>query len=363
MHKFTVLRKLLLILSLLISVCTYSQSVRKYSNEFMNIGVDAAALGMSNAVTAQTADVNSGYWNPAGLLQVKDKQVALMHASYFANIAQYDYIAYATPIDSRSAFGISLIRFGVDDILNTTQLIDSEGNIDYNRISLFSAADYGVTLSYARSLPLDGLNYGVNAKVIRRVIGDFASSWGFGFDIGIQYETKNNWKVGLMLRDITTTYNVWNIDEEEYATVRDAVPGENQELPETTEITLPKAQLGFAKKFMIRRDYSVLAAANLNMRFARTNDIVSTDVVSVDPAIGLEFGYIDLVFLRAGVGNFQDVQQLDGSDKLTFQPNIGVGFKYRGIAVDYALTDIGDQSAALYSNIFSLKVDLGTFIR
>ncbi|OIQ21497.1 MAG: hypothetical protein BM557_04160 [Flavobacterium sp. MedPE-SWcel] len=329
----------------------------------MNIGVDAAALGMSNAVTAQTADVNSGYWNPAGLLQVKDKQVALMHASYFANIAQYDYIAYATPIDSRSAFGISLIRFGVDDILNTTQLIDSEGNIDYNRISLFSAADYGVTLSYARSLPLDGLNYGVNAKVIRRVIGDFASSWGFGFDIGIQYETKNNWKVGLMLRDITTTYNVWNIDEEEYATVRDAVPGENQELPETTEITLPKAQLGFAKKFMIRRDYSVLAAANLNMRFARTNDIVSTDVVSVDPAIGLEFGYIDLVFLRAGVGNFQDVQQLDGSDKLTFQPNIGVGFKYRGIAVDYALTDIGDQSAALYSNIFSLKVDLGTFIR
>ncbi|WP_294738108.1 PorV/PorQ family protein [uncultured Flavobacterium sp.] len=357
------MRKLLLILSLLISVCTYSQSVRKYSNEFMNIGVDAAALGMSNAVTAQTADVNSGYWNPAGLLQVKDKQVALMHASYFANIAQYDYIAYATPIDSRSAFGISLIRFGVDDILNTTQLIDSEGNIDYNRISLFSAADYGVTLSYARSLPLDGLNYGVNAKVIRRVIGDFASSWGFGFDIGIQYETKNNWKVGLMLRDITTTYNVWNIDEEEYATVRDAVPGENQELPETTEITLPKAQLGFAKKFMIRRDYSVLAAANLNMRFARTNDIVSTDVVSVDPAIGLEFGYIDLVFLRAGVGNFQDVQQLDGSDKLTFQPNIGVGFKYRGIAVDYALTDIGDQSAALYSNIFSLKVDLGTFIR
>ncbi|WP_394338163.1 putative type IX sorting system protein PorV2 [Flavobacterium arcticum] len=357
------MRKFLLIISLFLSFYTYAQSVAKYSNEFMNIGVDAAALGMSNAVTAHTADVNSGYWNPAGLMQVKDKQFALMHASYFANIAQYDYAGFAMPIDERSAFGMSVIRFGVDDILNTTQLIDSEGNIDYNRISLFSTADYGVTLSYARSLPLDGLNYGVNAKVIRRVIGDFANSWGFGFDIGIQYQTKNEWKIGLMLRDITTTYNVWSIDEEEYATIRDAVPGENQELPETTEITLPKAQLGFAKKFLIRYDYSILAAANLNMRFAQTQDIISTEVVSIDPALGFEFGYIDVVFLRGGVGNFQTITQIDNSEKLSFQPNIGLGFKYKGISIDYALTDIGDQSAALYSNIFSLKVDLGNFIR
>jgi hypothetical protein len=59
-----------------------------------------------------------------------------MHANYFANIAQYDY-RLCKSIDDRSAWGISLIRFGVDDILNTTELIDSQGNIDYNRISLF----------------------------------------------------------------------------------------------------------------------------------------------------------------------------------------------------------------------------------
>ncbi|WP_417350659.1 PorV/PorQ family protein [Flavobacterium alkalisoli] len=327
----------------------------------MNIGVDAAALGMSNAVTASTGDVNSGYWNPAGLLKVKDKQLALMHASYFANIAQYDYAGFAMPIDDRSAFGLSIIRFGVDDILNTTQLIDSEGNIDYNRISLFSTADYGVTLSYARSLPLDGLQYGINAKVIRRIIGDFADSWGFGFDIGLQYQTKDQWNFGLMLRDITTTYNVWNINEEAFEAIRDAVPGENQELPESSEITLPKAQLGFSKKFIIRYDYSILAAANINMQFAQTNDLVSTESVSFDPAFGFEFGYIDLVFLRGGVGNFQNIRELDGSGKLSYQPNIGLGFKYKGIEVDYALTDIGDQSAALYSNIFSLKIDLGLF--
>jgi hypothetical protein len=208
----------------------------------MNIGVDAAALGRANTMVASTTDVNSGYWNPAGLTHLEDHQVALMHANYFANIAQYDYLAYAKPIDDRSAWGISLIRFGVDDILNTTELIDSQGNIDYNKISLFSTADYGFTFSYARKLPVPGFQYGVNSKVIRRIIGKFASSWGFGFDVGLQFE-KNDWQFGLMIRDITTTYNVWNIDEEEYDKIANAIPGENQDLPESTEITAPKAQL------------------------------------------------------------------------------------------------------------------------
>lgn len=354
------LKKTIAILLLFISLLTHGQAVRKYSNEFMNIGVDAAALGMSNAVTAFTGDVNSGYWNPAGLLKIEDHEAALMHASYFANIAQYDYAAYAKKIDDQSAWGISLIRFGVDDILNTTQLIDSEGNIDYNRISLFSTADYGLTFSYARKMKLEGFQYGVNAKVIRRVIGDFANSWGFGFDAGLQFD-RDNWHFGLMLRDITTTYNVWAIDEDKFEAIQGAVEGQNQELPESTEITLPKAQLGIAKKFEFHYDYTLLTAVNLNMQFARTNDVISTDAVSIDPALGFEFGYTDLVFLRAGVGNFQNVEQIDGSTKVNFQPNIGLGFKYKGIQVDYALTDLGDQSAALYSNIFSVKVDLSIF--
>ena len=354
------LKKNLFFLLFVYCASSHAQTVRKYSNEFMNIGVDAAALGMANAMTASTSDVNSGYWNPAGLIHLEDHQISLMHANYFANIAKYDYIAYANTIDDQSAWGISLIRFGVDDILNTTELIDSQGNIDYNRISLFSTADYGVTFSYARKLQVPGFQYGINAKIIRRVIGKFAGSWGFGFDAGLQFE-KNDWQFGLMLRDITTTYNIWSIDEAEYKKIANAIPGQNQELPESTEITLPKAQLGVSKKFIIRYDYSILAAANINMQFAKTNDIISTDFVSIDPALGFEFGYSDLVFLRAGVGNFQNIQQIDNTEKVGFQPNIGLGFKYKGIQIDYALTNLGNQSAALYSNIFSVKVDLGLF--
>lgn len=361
LQKNCSLRTVITLLILFITVGLSAQTARKYSNEFMNIGVDAAALGMSNAVTAHTADVNSGYWNPAGLIQLEDNQLALMHSSYFANIANYDYAAFAMPIDDRSAVAISLIRFAVDDILNTTELIDAEGNINYDRISLFSTADYGLTFSYARKLPLDGFNYGVNAKVIRRVIGDFASSWGFGLDAAIQFETRNEWKFGLMARDITTTFNAWSIDEEEFSKIQDAVEGQNQELPESSEITIPKLQLGISKKFIFHYDYSLLTELDLIARFEQNNDLISTSFVSINPAFGFEFGYVDMVFLRGGVGNFQNELQIDNSESLSFQPSIGVGFKYRGIQVDYAFTDIGDQSVALYSNVFSLKLDFSIF--
>ncbi|MDG1374890.1 MAG: PorV/PorQ family protein [Flavobacteriaceae bacterium] len=344
----------------LVPFTTVSQTARKYSNEFLNIGVDASALGMSNAVVASSNDVNSGYWNPAGLVHLEDHEIAIMHSSYFANIANYNYIAYAMPLDEDTTVGLSLIRFGVDDILDTTKLIDQQGAVNYDRINLFSAADYALTFSFAKKLPITGLNYGVNAKVIRRIIGDFASSWGFGLDVGIQFES-NDWKFGLMARDITTTFNAWAIDADRLQDIKDAIPGQNQEEPEATELTLPKLQLGMSKLFTFNYDYTLRTEIDLICRFEENNDIISSSFVSINPALGLEFGYTDLVFFRAGIGNFQNELQLDNSSPLTFQPNFGVGFKYNGICLDYAFTDIGDQSAALYSNVFSLKIDLSIF--
>ena len=339
-----------------------AQAVRNYSNEFLNIGVDAAALGMSRAVVATTNDVNAGYWNPAGLVNIEDYQGSLMYASYFAGIANYNYAAFAMPIDKQSALGLSLIRFGVDDILNTTELIDSNGNIDFNRVSLFSAADYALTVSYARNLIFKDLYLGVNAKIVRRNIGDFANSWGFGFDAGIQYE-RGDWKFGLMVRDITTTFNIWSIDEDEFATIQGAIPGQNQELPETTEITKPKVQFGIARNFAIGRFFHLLTEFDLNLRFAQTNDIISTSFGSIDPALGFQLDYENFVFLRAGVGNFQNTTEFDGSKSLSVQPNFGVGFTFKGIQIDYALTNIGSVGNALFSNIFSVKIDYSFFRR
>lgn len=347
----------------------FAQVTRKYSNEFLSIGVDARAFAMGNSVVANTGDVNSTYWNPAGLTEVyEDWQLSAMHAEYFQSIAMYDYIAGAIPLDNNAVVGLSLYRFGVDDILNTTELIDNQGNIDYDRISKFSTADYALSMSYAGYFfGNSNIAVGANAKIIYRHIGKFANSFGFGLDLGLQYRTEDKFFFGLMARDITTTFNAWSINEEELNTITVTEPGTgNQQtvndLPEETiELTLPKLQLGVGKDFQVSDKFNILGEVDLNFRFTETNDLISTSALSISPSAGFEVGYDNIVFLRGGVNNFQYETTFDGDRELTLQPNIGVGFKYKGISVDYALTDVGDQSIALYSNIFSVKIDLGEF--
>ena len=360
--------KNILILSTILGVCfsAIAQTTRKYSNEFLNIGVDAAALGKSNAVVASTDNVNSGYWNPAGLVNIEDNQLALMHASYFANIANYDYIAFAMPIDEKSALGLSVIRFGVDDILDTRALIKAGGELTpFENLPKFSTADYAFTLSYSRKPFNKNFSYGVNAKVVRRIIGDFATSWGFGLDAGFQIASKNEaWKFGIMVRDLTTTYNSWQIEDGIFDNDLSDDEGNalnRQEAPETTEVTLPSVQFGLNREFIIKRNFALDVELDMNLRFAQTNDILNNQSFSGSPAFGFEFDYKKFVFLRGGVGNFQKIEQFDGSTNTGFQPNFGVGFHYKGVSVDYALTDIGDQSAAIYSNVFSIRIDWSLF--
>ena len=144
----------------------------KYSNEFLNLGVGARGLGMGNSVVAGTDDVYSGYWNPAGMVRMEDDfQISYMHSEYFAGIAKYDYAGFAMQIDSLSSAGLSFIRFGVDDIPNTTQLIDATATLTTTDTS-FTIADYAFLLTYSRRLAgVKGFTYGANVKVVYRQVG------------------------------------------------------------------------------------------------------------------------------------------------------------------------------------------------
>ena len=339
---------------------------RKYSNEFLNIGAGARGLAMGGAQVASSADGTSGYWNPAGLTSIKDYPVLnLMHAEYFAGIGKYDYFSLAVPLtDKKRSIGLSILRFGVDDIPNTLFLVEPDGTINYNNIRSFSSADYAFLFSYAQILKKTektNLSFGVNAKVIYRNVGTFANAWGFGLDAGIQYQT-GRWKLGLAARDVTTTFNAWtfNFTEKE----KEVLYLTNNDIPvKSTEMTAPRLIAGAAYDFRLSKDFNLLTEANLDITFdGKRNVVVSMDPVSIDPRLGLELGYKQTIFLRTGIYNFQ--QALADGDTLNqkkvwiYQPSIGVGFKLKHVGIDYAFTNLANQSNPLYTHIFSLRLNL-----
>ena len=165
-------RLVFVFISFLLVYIGKSQTARKYSNAFLEIGVDARAMGMANNIVASSQGVYAGYWNPAGLSRMEGRiDIGLMHAEYFAGIANYDFLGAAYALDEQSVIGLSIIRFGVDNILNTTQLIDENGNVDYDRITKFSAADYAFLFSYSRKVAtVENLSYGANFKLVYRQI-------------------------------------------------------------------------------------------------------------------------------------------------------------------------------------------------
>lgn len=353
-------KSIIVILLLLVQLSFLAQDddkTPKYSNEFLNIGVGARALGMSNSVIASTDDVTSGYWNPTGLLNIdSDLQIGLMHSEYFAGIAKYDYGAIAKKIDDKSAMALSFIRFGVDNIPNTTELIDAQGNIDYDRITYFSAADMAFIFSYARKIN-DKLDLGGSGKIIHRKVGDFAKSWGFGIDFSATYQL-GNWKVAALTRDVTTTFNAWSFSlTDQMIEVFDRT---DNDIPENgLEITMPRIILAGMRQWKIGKSFTYLAELDADLTTdGKRNVLIVGDPISIDPHFGMELGFKNIVFVRAGLGNLQKVTEITGKEVMTLQPNIGVGVKLKGISLDYALTDIGDASVALYSNVFSLRFNL-----
>src|SRR6187402_2034397 len=287
----------LTLLILFASLTTYSQ-FRKYSNEFLNIGAGARGLSMGGAQVASVKDGTSGYWNPAGLVGIKNNpELNLMHAEYFAGIGKYDFVSAAFPTtNNKRAFAVTGLRFAVDDIMNTLFLVEPDGSINYNNIQTFSSADYAFLFSFAQSIKeTDDVNmsFGVNAKIIHRKVGSFASAWGFGIDAGFQAHG-GNWHAGIVARDLTTTFNAWSFKFTERE--KEVLYLTNNEIPvKSTELTAPRLVIGGGYNFPLSNSLSLLAEANMNMTFdGKRNTVISSNPISIDPSLGVEAAIKDV---------------------------------------------------------------------
>ena len=361
------MKKIYPLIVLLTIACSQSfAQFRKYSNEFLNIGAGARGLAMGSAQIASVSDGTAGYWNPAGLVHVKDHpQVNIMHAEYFAGIGKYDYASLALPLkDNKRTLGLSLLRFAVDDIPNTIFLVEPDGTINFNNITSFSSADYAFLVSLAQQVTLKKnktINAGINAKIIHRKAGEFATAWGFGFDAAVQMQSER-WKFGIVARDVTTTFNAWSFSLNEK--VREVFYLTQNEIPvKSTELTAPRLLAGAAYDFKINKSLNLLVEAGADFTFdGRRNTVLSSSAVSVDPKLGFELSLKNVFFVRAGINNFQKAYDDEDSTNTKkvwiYQPSAGAGFRLSNVAIDYAFTNLANQSNPLYTHVFSLKLDL-----
>jgi hypothetical protein len=355
------------LLSIFMLVCLLSAQpifAQKYSNEFLSIGVSARAQAMGNSVIATVNDVTAGYWNPAGLATFAPEmglQLGAMHAEWFAGVGKFDYLAATLPLANENRrIGLSLVRFGIDGIPNTLSLYDDDGSINFDNIVEFSAADYAFLMSYAQKMKSkkEGrqLYIGGNIKIVRRVIGQFATAWGFGLDLGAQWHI-GNLRIGAVGRDITSTFNAWTVTFTERE--KEILIATNNDLPDinSVEVTKPSFVLGFAYQMQFDK-ISFLPELNFHATTdGKRNTLIQGDPISIDPSLGVELGYNDFVFFRTGINQFQKETSFDNGETLTARPSLGVGLKLGRLKVDYAYTDVGD-SQNRFSHVVSLILDI-----
>ena len=356
------------LLASLTTALSFGQS-RIYVNEYLNIGVGGRGLSMSGAQAASTKDVTSGYWNPAGLMHIKDDlQVGLMHAEYFSGNAKYDYGSVMKPLkDKKRVVGLSVLRFAIDDIPNTIDYVQPDGSFDESKLKSLSAGDYAFLLSYAQGLKIFKnqeiqTNVGGNAKIIYRHLGSMANAWGFGIDLGIQAKYKE-WMFGVMAKDITTTYTAWSFhltDAEKAVFYKTG-----NEIPiKSYEVMTPRFNLGVARNILrAGKHIQVMGEVDLDITTdGKRNTLIAGNTFSFDPHIGVEGNYKNTVYLRAGIGNFQRV--LDDNDtanqkKFTiYQPSVGVGINLNRFIVDYAFTSLQAQANPLYTHVVSIRINI-----
>jgi hypothetical protein len=325
--------------------------------QFLKIGVGRGAA-MGEAFVAVVDDASATYWNPAGLAGIMSRQVSLQHNEWIADI-RHEYLTVALPLGTFGTMGISVtaLTMGEMEILTVddpnTTIREDTGTGEY-----FNAADFAVGFSFGRMFT-DRLAAGVTIKAVQEIVWDMSAT-GIAADFGIHYNT--GWqglRIGASMHnfgaDIKFTGRQIDIGMAPEYPDNDN-PLEYDEVPisyRTSPFSLPLLfRFGLAFN-PIENDASRLTVAlDLN----HPNDNYETI------NLGLEYGYLNTVFLRVGYKAYLNLDYLKamtggeptfddegeivsyewGEDTWEMLNNLtaGVGFNLKagtmGIRVDYA---------------------------
>lgn len=183
------------------------------SATFLKIGIGPRAIAMGEAYVAVADDVSTIYWNPAGLVNVKNHEFYFMHNEWLQGM-KHEFIGYAQewkgdlPItlkignlsfgfEGEKSWGFALTGLFIDGM---ERRADENLNALTDPLNTFDALDAAAIISYSQRIT-EKSSWGTNLKIIQQRI-DTDSAWGFAFDLGGLHRICPNFNLGWNLQNI-----------------------------------------------------------------------------------------------------------------------------------------------------------------
>lgn len=175
---------------------------------FLKIDVSARAMGMAGSFIGLADDASALYYNPAGIINIKNPEVTATYYRYAAEI-NYSYIGAVYPLPAMNAsLGLQGSFLSVGEMTETTpdfSSIDGTGRT-------FGATDFMLGVTYAQTLTTK-FNVGGTVKLINENLAG-ESVYSVAGDVSTYYNTE--WKsliFGMSIRNFGSNYSYITQDD------------------------------------------------------------------------------------------------------------------------------------------------------
>lgn len=256
---------------------------------FLKNGVGARTVGMGNAGVAGADFGSAMYYNPALPADDTDASITIMHNEWIQDIST-EYIGIALPAKGWT-FGLFMGLTTVAGIeVRDRPSVDPDAMTDSRNFAGGVTAAFDIT---------ESVSFGVNAKYLFEKIYTYDAS-GYAFDFGLTARPFSG-----DLRDLGLGLALSNI-------------GSMSELS-AVETTLPSL-LRYGAGYSIPLE---TLKSHLNVE---VNGVTLLEEETTHVNVGVEFDYVDMVFLRAGFESGYDNKNI----------SFGAGARYSTLRFDYA---------------------------
>lgn len=262
------------------------------SAQFLKISIGRGAA-MGEAFVALSDDASAIYWNPSGLGTLTKREITFQHNEWIADI-RHEYLAAAFPLGTFGTVGVSVtaLTMGEMEILTVddpnTSIREDTGTGTY-----FGATDMAIGFSFGRMFT-DRLAAGFGIKAVQQMVMDMSAS-GIGVDFGILYNTGfKGLKIAASMcnfgGDIQFSGRQLDIVNDPYPDN----PATYEGIPVTIKTTAAPLPL------MFRFGLAFNPIENDASRFTVALDLNHPNDNYETINLGLEYGYLNTLFLRAG---------------------------------------------------------------